>query len=61
MRQAGAGEEVQDDQTDLRDYGNYFATGFRFKVEKGEGATLALVWAKEGGEWKIVTYDVKTP
>ena len=55
------GEEIMDEETSLRDYGNYFATGFQFKVDRGEGATLALVWAKESGEWKIVAYDVKTP
>jgi len=55
------GEEIQDDETSIRDYGNYFATGFQFKVDQGEGATLALVWAREGGEWKIIAYDVKTP
>jgi hypothetical protein len=55
------GEEIQDDETSFRDYGNYFATGFQFKVDQGEGATLAFVWAKEGGEWKIVAYEVKTP
>ena len=55
------GEEIQDDETSIRDYGNYFATGFQFKVDQGEGATLALVWAREGGAWKIIAYGVKTP
>ena len=55
------GLEPRDVKPTLKDYGNYFATGFQFKVDQGQGATLALVWAKEGGEWKIVAYDVKTP
>ena len=55
------GEEIHDEEVSILKYGNYFATGFQFKVDQGEGATLVMVWANEGGEWKIVAYDVKTP
>ena len=56
------GEEVENrETTTIRNSGNYFATGFQFRVERGRGASLVLVWAKENGEWKIVAYDVATP
>ena len=42
-------------------YGNYFATGFQFRIEQGEGAALVLAWAQEDGQWKIYAYDVQTP
>jgi len=40
-------------------YGNYYATVMRPK--EGAGGTLFLLWAKEGGGWKIVAYHVDVP
>jgi len=37
-------------------YGNYYAAGFRLARTGGEPAVLWTVWAKESGQWKIVSY-----
>jgi hypothetical protein len=43
-----------------RKYGNYYAIAFRLK-RSGPGADVALlIWGKEGGTWKIVSYMVMT-
>ncbi len=38
------------------DSGSYHATMFRFRFDE-QGGTLALVWAKEAGQWKIVAWS----
>ena len=35
-------------------YGTYYAVIFRFKVEGG--GTLGLLWERENGSWRIVSY-----
>jgi hypothetical protein len=42
-------------------YGNYYATGFRLANTVGDPSVLWTVWAKDGGEWKIVSYFLMTP
>ncbi len=42
-----------------RDYGNYYGSVFYIKSPLGRGATLALLWAKESGYWKIVSYELE--
>ncbi len=55
------GEEFSSEAIAARAYGNYFATGFQFLVEQGQGAALVLAWVQENGQWKIYAYDVQTP
>jgi len=40
-----------------QEYGTYYATLFRFKVEGQEGAIFGLLWTKENGNWRIVSYE----
>ncbi len=42
-------------------YGNYYATGFRLFKTVEDAAILWSVWAKESGQWKIVSYFLITP
>jgi hypothetical protein len=42
-------------------YGNYYATCFQFRVEGGQPATLLLLWAREGGLWKITWLYIDVP
>ncbi len=39
------------------DYGIYWGALFRFKIEGDQGGVLGLLWAKENGRWKIVSYE----
>ena len=55
------GEEFTSEGIASLGYGSYFATGFKFRVEQGEGGALVLAWIQENGEWKIYAYDVQTP
>ncbi|MCH8017644.1 MAG: hypothetical protein IH917_13585, partial [Acidobacteria bacterium] len=40
------------------DYGIYWGALFRFKLEGDQGGVLGLLWQKENGNWKIVSYEV---
>jgi hypothetical protein len=49
------------DPGDAKKYGNYYAVALRLK-KGGPGAdVLWLLWAKEGGTWKIISYLVMEP
>jgi hypothetical protein len=49
------------DPGSAKKYGNYYAVGFRLK-KGGPGADILwLVWGKEGGAWKIISYAVIAP
>jgi hypothetical protein len=39
------------------DYGIYWGALFRFKLEGDQGGVLGLLWARENGRWKIVSYE----
>ena len=39
------------------DYGIYWGAIFRFKMERDQGGVLGLLWKKENGNWKIVSYE----
>ena len=39
------------------DYGIYWGALFRFKIERDQGGVLGLLWKKENGQWKIVSYE----
>jgi hypothetical protein len=42
-------------------YGNYYATLFAFRTAGDHPAALTLLWAKDGGQWKIISYEVVAP
>jgi hypothetical protein len=42
-------------------YGNYYAAGFRLARTVGDPAVLWMVWTKESGQWKVVSYFLMTP
>jgi hypothetical protein len=37
-------------------YGNFYGVGFRLARTIGDPAVLWTVWAKESGQWKIISY-----
>ena len=39
------------------DYGIYWGALFKFKLERYQGGVLGLLWQKENGQWKIVSYE----
>jgi hypothetical protein len=39
------------------DYGIYWGAIFRFKMERDQGGVLGLLWKKENGNWRIVSYE----
>jgi hypothetical protein len=41
-------------------YGNYYAVGFRPARTVGDPSVLWTVWAKDSGEWKVVSYFLMT-
>jgi hypothetical protein len=42
-------------------YGTYYGTLFAVRTPGEHAASLALLWSKEGGQWKIVSYEMITP
>ena len=42
-------------------YGNYYATLFAFRTPGDHQATLTLLWGRQDGQWKIISYEVVTP
>ena len=44
--------------TQPTDYGIYWGSLFRFKLEGDQGGVLGLLWKKENGNWRIVAYEV---
>jgi hypothetical protein len=45
-----------DRKTVRRRYGNYFGATFYINAPNGKDHSLALLWKKEGGFWKIVSW-----
>lgn len=43
-----------------RTYGSYYGTGFSLARGGDDAAVLWIVWAREGGQWKAVSYVVLT-
>ena len=39
-------------------FGKYYGALFHLKAGKETGQTVATIWAKEAGYWKLVSYDV---
>lgn len=40
-------------------FGKYVGAVFRLKAGRETGETVVTVWAKEGGYWKLISYDVE--
>jgi hypothetical protein len=50
-----------DETTSAKNYGHYYATLFMFRTPGEHSAALTLLWGKENGQWKIISYEVATP
>ena len=33
----------------------------RFRTRSGDAPVLRVLWRKEGGDWRITSYDVELP
>ncbi len=42
-------------------YGNYYAMLFAIRTPGEHAAALTLLWNKQGGQWKIVSYQLAVP
>ena len=42
-------------------YGQAYGLAFRFRTRGGETPVLRMLWLKEGGDWKVVAYEVVLP
>jgi len=40
-------------------FGKYYGALFHLRAGKAEGETVATIWAKQGGYWKLISYDVE--
>ena len=40
-------------------FGKYVGSVFKFKVSGQQTETVAVVWAKQDGYWKIISYDIE--
>jgi hypothetical protein len=49
------------DRDGPEEYGRFYAAGIRFKRAGAAGAVLWTVWAREGGDWRVVSYLVIAP
>jgi len=38
--------------------GTYYGVVFRFKARADQGGILVLIWDRQEGDWKIVSYDI---
>ena len=48
-------------ETGAKNYGKYYALGFRLKKTGEDSGVLWAVWTQEDGAWKISSYTVLTP
>ena len=60
-KRSKANPYVEDDDAKAKSYGKYYATMFTFRTPGEHSAALTLLWGKEGGQWKIFSYEVVTP
>jgi hypothetical protein len=49
------------DESAKKVYGKYYATMFRFRTPGEHSAALTLLWGNDGGQWKILSYELATP
>ena len=40
------------------EYGKFFSSLFRFKAEENQGGVLGLLWMREIGNWRIISWEV---
>lgn len=59
--QLKSGEPPTLDREGPQTYGRFYAVSLRLKRAGEEAAVLWLVWAKEGPDWKVVSYLPVTP
>ena len=50
---------LRDARRASRVYGNYFGSTFYINTPDGKGTSLALLWARERGYWKIVSWQAE--
>ncbi|MCI0348848.1 MAG: hypothetical protein L0Z53_05425, partial [Acidobacteriales bacterium] len=55
------GQDLVFDESAGRGYGNAYAMGFKVAASEGDPAALWLVWMKQGGAWRIVSFAVLAP
>lgn len=48
---------VDDSGRASREYGNYFGSTFFVDTPSGKGETVVLLWARDDGYWKIVSFE----
>jgi hypothetical protein len=51
----------QPSESQAASYGTYYGTLFAVRTPGEHAASLAFLWSKEGGQWKIVSYEMITP
>jgi hypothetical protein len=49
------------DRDGPEEYGRFYAAGIRFKRAGADGAVLWTIWAREGRDWRVVSYQVIAP
>jgi hypothetical protein len=42
-------------------YGHFYLADFKLNLAKENGGGLEILWMKEGGKWKIISYDILEP
>ena len=42
-------------------YGTYYGSILHFKLDKDFGGVLGILWAREDGQWRILSYDAIEP
>jgi hypothetical protein len=50
---------MQSDESSKRSKEKYFATAFRGKTENSRNKAMSLLWAQEGGYWKIIAIRIE--
>ena len=55
------GETPRFDREGPRTYGQFYAVSLRIKRAGEEAGVLWLIWSRQNGEWKIVSYLAITP
>jgi len=59
QKEAASSEPVASSQA--KDYGKYYAMLFALRTPGDHPASLAFLWSKEDGQWKIVSYSMMAP
>ena len=54
-------DQVATADSQPKTYGKYYATLFALRTPGDHPASLAFLWSKENGQWKIVSYSLMAP